>query len=114
MRLLIIEDDPLLLRSLSRILMAAGYDIAGTPGSVAAALATIAAGSFDAAILDANLRRQSAAPIAAALKERAVPFVVVTGYNHRQLAETFSGAPCLSKPFEVDQLLTLMQQLKGA
>jgi DNA-binding response OmpR family regulator len=86
-------------------LTAAGYDIAGTPGTGAAAPAAMAAGAFDFAILDTNLCRQRAAPIAAALKMQTIPFVIARGYDPEQLAGSFSGAPCLTKPSAIDDVL---------
>lgn len=112
MRLLLVEDDPVLIRALARALEAAGHDILGKPGSVAAALTAIAEGTCDVVVLDANLRRQSAEPVAAALKAQGIPFVVVTGYDAEQLEGSFSGAPCLSKPFTVESLLAALDSLK--
>lgn len=109
MRLLIVEDDPLLARPLARALEVAGHSIVGTPGSVAAATTAVAETVFDAVILDANLRRQSAAPVAAALKAQGIPFVVVSGYDTNQLEGSLSGAPFLSKQFSVDDLLTMIE-----
>jgi DNA-binding response OmpR family regulator len=111
-RLLIIEDDPLLARTMARLLEVAGHEIVDTAGSVAVALTALTAGGFEAAILDANLRRQSAAPIAVALKEKTVPFLVVTGYDAQQLDGAFSGVPCFTKPFAVDDLLAALDSMK--
>jgi hypothetical protein len=55
---------------------------------------------LDGALLDANLNGISSRPIATALYERAIPFLVVTGYGQLALADAaLNSAPRLSKPF---------------
>jgi len=111
MRLLLVEDDPMLVRPLARALEAAGHEIAGQAGSVAAALKELGDTTFDAVVLDTNLRQQSAEPVAAELRARAVPFLLVTGYDADQLEGSFFGAPCLSKPYAVEDLLAAIDRL---
>ncbi|HTG37177.1 response regulator [Sphingomonas sp.] len=104
-RVLVIEDEPLIGMEISALL--ADNDIAAI-GPVAtrdAALTAIRSESFDAALLDGNLQGETVEAVALALRERAIPFVFVTGYGHEHLPMGFDGHPVVSKPFAADELL---------
>ena len=59
--------------------------------------------SFDLAILDADLKGRSVAPVADALVARDIRFVFVTGCgDHGLLA--YRNRPSLNKPFQIDAL----------
>lgn len=82
-RILLVEDEFFLADELARSLQAAGATIVGPAASIRNALNLIAtAGHLDAAVLDLNLRGETAIPVADALLERNVPFVFATGYGH--------------------------------
>ena len=72
-------------------------------------------GLLDGAVLDVNLRGRRVTPLAVALRERSVPFVLVTGYAERQLSEPeLRGQPRLDKPLDGENLLrTLAHALQG-
>ena len=61
--------------------------------------------SLDAAVLDANLHRVSAAPVAIALTARGLPFIVTTGYTREQLPEGFEAGTLIEKPCLPDQIV---------
>jgi signal transduction histidine kinase/DNA-binding response OmpR family regulator len=105
LRLLVIEDEPLIGLDFADILERAGAKVGPPIGSEREALQIIERGSFDGALLDANLRGCSADKIAAALTRRHVPFVFVTGYGREGLPASFSEAPVLAKPVSAQQLL---------
>jgi hypothetical protein len=60
-------------------------------------------------LADANLRGDSAAPLAMALRGR--PFLFVSGYERVYLPEAFLDVPLLSKPFEPRELISAVTQL---
>jgi CheY-like chemotaxis protein len=63
----------------------------------------------DAALLDLNLQGETALPIAAALKARDVPFVILSGYDRSQVdAPELHDAPRLSKPILHPALIRLL------
>ena len=97
-RILIVEDEALIAFEVEQTLIAAGFQIAGIAGKLEAALALVESGTCDAAVLDTNLNRVSAAPVATALTERGVPFIVTSGYSREQLPEAFKAAPLIEKP----------------
>ena len=109
-RVLIIEDEPMIMMLLEEILLAAGFQIAGSMKNLDDALAAIDRGAFDVAILDANLRGKSSSPAAEALAARGLPFIVVSGYSSAQ-REEFAGVPFLQKPFDASQLISALQSV---
>ena len=93
-----------------QMLLESGFGIAGTASNLETALAMIESDVCDAAIVDANLAGTSAAPAAAALAARGVPFLVISGYSKRQLSGDFLGAPLLQKP---SRPALIIQTLRG-
>jgi DNA-binding response OmpR family regulator len=103
MRVLLVEDEPLIAMMLEDFLDALDKQHAGTADSVAAALPLVAAGGFDAAILDVNLRGgEKSFAIADVLAEKGVPFVFATGGGGEEIAPEHRDRPRLAKPFTMD------------
>ncbi|WP_443026645.1 response regulator [Sphingomonas sp. Leaf21] len=102
-QILIVEDEPLIAMMLEDFLDVLDKQVAGTVDSVDDALARVALGGIDAAILDVNLRGgQKSTPVAEALAERGVPFVFATGGSDDSVDERFRDRPRLQKPFTMD------------
>lgn len=100
LRLLVVEDDYMIAEDISMQLEDFGCDVAGPVGTIEEALAMVKKGGLDGALLDANLNGESSAPIAAALNEASIPFVVATGYGSRELSDAaLNAAPRIIKPF---------------
>lgn len=78
-RLLVAEDDPLILMDLEYILEDAGAYIVGSCRTVKAALALCACESITAAILDICLGRETIAPVVQELVRRGIPLVFYSG-----------------------------------
>ena len=73
-RILLVEDEALVLLTLEDILTELGCEIAGSAATLDEAVSAAAGLSCDAAILDVNLRGQLVFPAADLLARRAVPF----------------------------------------
>jgi DNA-binding response OmpR family regulator len=102
-RILIVEDEPLIAMMLEDFLDALDHQVAGTADSVDRALECVAAGGIDAAIIDVNLRGgETSWPVADALDEAGVPFLIATGGTELGIAERHRGRPTLIKPFTMD------------
>lgn len=110
-RILIVEDEPIVALSLEDDLIEAGFQIAGVTGKLNKALALIESGACDLAIVDANLAGESASPVAAALVARGLPFIVTSGYSFEQLQGVFSGAVFVQKPCRLEMLLRTLNTL---
>lgn len=110
-RILVVEDEPLLAYALEESLLDAGFEIAGVAGRLGQALEIIKRGGCDAAIIDANLAGVSAGPVATALLERSIPFIVVSGYSREQQRDVFPGAPFVQKPCRPEDLIREVRNL---
>src|SRR5262249_56414657 len=98
-RVVIVEDDGLLLLDLEELLRAAGAQSVHTCCTIEEALRYAEAERFDAAIIDVRIGSDSIAPIARALVARGTPFVFYTGQprNDRIMAECLN-CQILSQP----------------
>ena len=110
-RVLVVEDEALVAMELADILERQGCGVIGPAASVAQALALLD-GRLDAALLDLNLNGEPGLPVAAALGDRGVPFVVVSGYAEDQVsAPALRGAPRLTKPVRHCELVRVLGEL---
>lgn len=108
-RILVVEDELMLAMALEAVLRDLGCEIVGPVSNIDAALAAAQQERLDGALLDMNLRGRCSAPVAEALAERSVPFIVVTGYAvSDDDAPVIQTAPRVAKPFRVAQLATAL------
>ena len=105
MRVLIVEDEYLIASGAAALLEEAGCEIVGMAGSVTKALRLIADVGCDAAVLDANLDGVSSEPVAVALRQQGVPFLVLSGYATTQRPGALADAPYLAKPCKAGDLV---------
>ena len=110
-RVIIVEDEPLVAENLRDDLVEAGFEVVGVAPRVESALKLIEGTGFDVAIIDANLAGTSAAPAAAALSARGLPFMVLSGYAREQLQREFSEAVYIQKPYRVRKLIDALNSL---
>jgi PAS domain S-box-containing protein len=116
-RIIIVEDEPLVSMDMESTLVAAGCEVVGVAGTLAAARALIANAAGDAALVDVNLGGQPVDEIAAILTKRNIPFAFVTGYGRESLPQGFREAYVIKKPFSQDEVVAvaelLVRQLPG-
>ena len=113
-RILVVEDDALVAADIADLLGAANYEVVGPVGVVANALYLVKTEGCDAAILDINLGKDTSEPIAWALRDRDIPFIVVSGYAAQQQPAVFDAAPRLTKPIDPTALMNSLAQLTAA
>lgn len=106
-RVLIIEDEPLVALDIATLLEAADFEIVGTATTVGEALEFVRHSKIDVALLDGNLRGHAVDDVAAALDQRRIPFLFVSGYGEENLPQDFAGRPILTKPFSGEQLISV-------
>jgi CheY-like chemotaxis protein len=112
-RILVVEDEPLISMMLEDFLGLLGHEIAGIADCVDGALAAVAAGGVDAAILDVNLRGgEKSWPIADVLAKDGIPFVLATGDGGDSIAEPHRERPTLTKPFTMDSVKQALDELR--
>ena len=111
-KIFVVEDEPLIAMMLEDFLDALGYEQAGGADSVATALEGVERGGFDAAILDVNLRGgERCWPVADALAERGIPFVLATGGGDDMIADAHRDRPRLPKPYTMDAVRNAVETL---
>jgi len=105
MRILVVEDEPLLAMLLEESLIELGHEVAGSAATVEQAFATLDTEAVECALLDFTLADESnSVPVAARLQARGIPFVYLTGHHSLPSGEAIPPAPLLTKPFTLDQL----------
>jgi DNA-binding NarL/FixJ family response regulator len=111
-RIMIVEDEMLVAMELEALLAEQGCAVIGPAPTADRALALLAEGLPDAAILDVNLNGQTATPVAAALRAQNVPFLLATGYSQSLQAE-LKDTPRVDKPVNHERLVRVLTQLLG-
>ncbi|SRR5579883_882636 len=113
-RVLIVEDDILLLMELEMILQDAGAELAGCCRSVAEAVAVAARGGIEAAILDVRVGRETIAPVARELASHGTPFIFYTGQVEKDPElEEWHGCRILAKPARPAAIVAAIAELVG-
>jgi DNA-binding response OmpR family regulator len=111
-RILVVEDEPLISMMLEDFLDMLGHQVAGTADTVDGALAAVADGGVDAAILDVNLRGgEKSWPVADRLAGEGIPFVLATGGGNDTIPDTHRERPTLAKPFTMDGVKQALQAI---
>lgn len=109
LRVLVAEDEALILMEIEGMLEDIGCQIVGPVASVDAAMAAIRQNDLDGALLDLSLHGERITPAAEELVARGVRFILCTGYGRNPDDEpAIRDAPRLAKPFTLDGLRTAM------
>ena len=99
MRILILEDDPLIALDLQAIVEGQGHEVVGVFDSLAEAREHLG-DCFDFALLDIDVTDGKSFELAAALLERRIPFAFVSASRPSELPAHLRGAAFIPKPFE--------------
>lgn len=109
--ILIIEDEPLIAMMLEDFVESLDHKVVGTPDSVEDALAAVEGDDFDVAILDINLRENTASwPVADALADKGKPFILASGGQIDSPPERHAMAAYLAKPYTLDAVREAIEQ----
>jgi len=112
-KILVLDDEPMISSILEEWLTELRCETIGPAHSVQAALGLVASTSVDAGILDVTLKGEDCYPVAEALRSRAIPFALATGYGAGGVAERFRKQPILTKPFTFEALRSAIAALLG-
>jgi CheY-like chemotaxis protein len=110
-RLLLIEDEALILLNVKSMLAELGWEVAGTAAKIEPALKLAETGAFEAALIDINLDGTMTYPVADILRKRDIPFAFTTGYGRTAVDDAYAQVPILHKPFSHDQLKAIVRRL---
>ena len=113
LRILVVEDEPLLALDVADILTDSGFTVIGPAATAATGLALLDRFDCHAAVLDIKLGNETSAPIAALLTEQSVPFVLLTGWLEEQVPEEFRGVPLLVKPIRPTDLVARLRTFEA-
>jgi CheY-like chemotaxis protein len=113
LRILVVEDNMLTADAIQDLLETSGCEIVGPAASVAAALDLIARSPLDGAVLDINLGGELSFPVAAALIEREIPFLFLTGYSELVVPPQYRNMRRLEKPTDLRALAEIVSSSFG-
>ncbi|WP_300974163.1 response regulator [Sphingomonas sp. LHG3406-1] len=108
--ILVVEDEPLIAMMLEDFLETLGHRIFASCDTVEQALEQAQAGGFDLAILDVNLKGELVWPVAEALRQRNVPFIIASGGHVEPPPAAFANAPLLEKPYTIDRIAPVIDE----
>lgn len=115
-KILLVDDEPMVLRVLRLQLQKAGYDVDTAPNG-AAALERIREAAPDVVITDIEMPKMSGEDlcktVAAEFPDRKFPMFVatsLTGVRHREWAQTISQLHFLEKPLSARKLIALLNE----
>lgn len=115
MKILIVEDEPLLAMLIEESLVELGHEVVASAATVEQALGAIDAGGVDLALLDFTLADDAdAVPVAERLRDRGIAFGYLTGHRSLPIGIGVPKAPMLNKPFTLDQLDGALREMKLA
>ena len=118
-RILIVEDEPNIVESLSFILRRAGFEV-DTVTDGAEALDRVRRQSFSALVLDIMLPGMNGFDVLRAIRAdsalTALPVVVLTAKgqaNDRRMAEAIGASAFITKPFSNSEVVERVSRLAG-
>jgi DNA-binding response OmpR family regulator len=114
LKVLVVEDDPLVSMTLEDMLDSLGVEVSGPARTLDEGFAIMGDRTFDLAILDVSLGRQPVFPLAEALQDRGVTLLFTTGYDRLDGGARFEGCHVLSKPYTTVSLAEAMRLALGA
>jgi DNA-binding response OmpR family regulator len=112
MRVLVVEDEPLLSMLLEESVAELGHELAGSAATVKQALEALATSEIDLALLDFSLGHETTSvPIAERLHAAGIPFIYLSGHHTLEADGEVPEAPLLTKPFSLEQLEQAIRSL---
>jgi DNA-binding NarL/FixJ family response regulator len=111
LRVLVVEDEPVVAMCLEDILETLGCETVGPAGRLTEGLALAEQEALGAAILDINLAGERSIPIAETLRRRGVPFAFASGYGAPP--EGFETLPLIEKPYRQTDIDTALRAILG-
>jgi DNA-binding NtrC family response regulator len=111
-KVLVVEDRYFIARDLCRIVQALGGEPVGPAGDVASAQRSVEQARVDLALVDLNLRNESAATLIRQLAREGIRFILATGYQDWVLPQELRGAPRIEKPVSARELRQVIRRLQ--
>ncbi|MFX1553125.1 MAG: response regulator [Promethearchaeota archaeon] len=117
MKILVVDDDPIVLDSCRLVLGAEGFDIASVP-SADKALETMENDDFDLLLVDVKMPEHDGIYLMQEIEKKwpQIPIVVMSGYPTPETIANgmkMGAAKFIPKPFTPDELLETVRQVIG-
>ncbi len=109
LRILVVEDVGMVAMSLKAMLQELGCVVVGTAARLHEAEELARHETLDGVLLDLNLAGQYTFSVADILRERNVPFIIMSGYDAGQLRPDLADAPQMAKPFDREALEPMLR-----
>lgn len=109
MKILIVEDDPLIAMDLEDELSDRGFDPT-CAATVQDARTLLASEAPSFAFLDMHLRTDTSFDLARELREQGVPFAFVSGNDASSLPEDLRASKILTKPISFNDLVKMIDE----
>ena len=103
-KVLVVEDEMTIVLVIEETLLGIGAQVVGPVARLDAALRLAREAPIDAAVLDVNIRGGNSYGVADILADRAIPFVLCSGYSDWALEERHRHRPRLTKPYSTAAL----------
>ena len=110
LQVLLVEDEPIIALGLQSTLERAGAQAVSLAHTVAQAMTLMEQSSFDVAVLDFRLQKETSTPVAARLTELNVPYLFHTSAPGEP-ASFHPGIPVMDKPTWPEQLIAAVAAL---
>jgi CheY-like chemotaxis protein len=110
-RILVLEDDLLNALLIEDSLRFAGHRIVGPAKTIPQALTLLDDGQVDAAVVDFQIDDEVSSGVGQKLDQLGIPWAITTAHAPSFVTPQVSHVPLLIKPFTVNELLELVQEL---
>jgi DNA-binding response OmpR family regulator len=115
MKILVVDDDAIVIRSCKRILQAEGFEVSAVP-SADSALETMKTSDFDLLLIDVKMPKRDGMYLMREIKKNwpEIPTIIMSGYpTPETIAEVLGlGANLfIPKPFRPDELMKAVRQV---
>jgi DNA-binding response OmpR family regulator len=109
-RILLVDDESVILQSLEYLLELLGFKVVGTAADFSGAMELAGVAEADVAILDVDLNGTFVYPAADALVARNIPVIFTSG-RMTKLPSRFSSATFIGKPYLPEILIEHIERL---
>ena len=107
-----VEDELVIAMELENLLRGLGFVVLDAVPTIVRGFRALERERPDVAVLDVNLRGERVTPLAEALQQQGVPFLLVTGYGSERLHdEALRDAVWLRKPVDGRSLTRAMAEV---
>lgn len=113
LNIVILEDDYYQAQDCRMILEEAGARVVSISATLPDLERLLAEVSVDLMLIDINLGHGLSFDFARSLKERAIRFAFLTGYDAEMLPDDLAGSPYLSKPADGARIVAALADLAG-